>query len=68
MANKKTTTPYKDLVNVATGTKKQVEACLSAVDVFDNEDAPDELVKLGSLLEQTAQACDDILAKADAED
>lgn len=56
---------YRPLINVATGIKAQLDACLEALDKFDN--LPEEGEDLGKTLAEAHGYCEAILRKADKE-
>lgn len=56
---------YRELVNAATGTRGQVEACITALDLHDNP--PEELEQLIDILESALQKCDTIITKGENE-
>lgn len=57
---------YREVTNVVSGTKAQLEACVNALD--RHEDPPAEIEALTTKLEEATQLCDLILGKAEAEE
>lgn len=56
---------YRELITVAFGTEKQLEACIEALDL--HEDAPQEHEDLINTLESAIQLCKTIQSKGEAE-
>ena len=53
---------YREIVNVTTGVKAQLEACLNALDL--HQELPDEAEDLGATIAKAYKLCDAILVKA----